>query len=337
MLFPRYRSFTFLVVVGLASAAEPASVVPAPAAVLKITTQAAPGGLAPRAFTNFPDGSALVAFRGRTVDGARDIQVADWRDGRWSEPRMLVSDGWITESPPVAPPALDSRDGQAVAAWFTAADNDSRIQLSVSPDAGGVWLIPQRVSEGKPEAVVSVVLLRDGSQVVVWQEGEKLLLRRVSPQTDLGPITPIAQSRARLDTMQLTVLADHDETAPVRLMLVYRAGSDTATAAVTLPSLKELAAADSVCACGRAAKQIQRGFALHGTIVAVDATAGRVTAKHDAIPGVMPAMTMPFRADAATFKPLKAGQEFLARMDEHDGEWWLFDVRLLGEAMPDTK
>jgi Cu/Ag efflux protein CusF len=323
----------------LVAATEPAGLpTPAVTTELKISTQAAPGGTAARAFTSFPDGSALVAFRGRTVDGARDIQIADWRNDRWSEPRMLSPNGWVTDSPPATPPALDSRDGQAVAAWFTAAGNDPRIELSVSPDAGGVWLVPQRVSEGRPDANVSVVLLRDGSQVVVWKEDEKLLLRRISPQADLGPVTPVAQSRAPLDTLQLTVLADRDDNAPVRLLLAYRAGETVASSTVvTLPTPKELAAQDSVCACTRTAKQLQRGFELHGTIVTVDAAAGSLVAKHDPIPGVMPTMTMTFKAEAAMLKNLKAGQEFLGRMDEHDAEWWLFDVRLLGGSLPEKK
>jgi Cu/Ag efflux protein CusF len=337
MFSPRTRLFWFLALASLAKAAENVSPTTAPAAELKISVQAAPGGTAARAFTNFPDGSALVAFRGRTADGARDIQVADWRDGRWSEPRMLAPDGWITDHPPAAPPALDSRDGQAAAAWFTAAGNDPRIELATSPDAGGVWLIPQRVSEGKPDAAVSVVLLRDGSQVVAWKENEKLLLRRVSPQGDLGPVAPAAESRAPLDSLQLTVLADRDDDAPVRLLLAYSVGEDAHTAAVTLPSLKELAAGDSVCSCGRASKQAQRGLELHGTVTAVDAAAGTVTAKHDAIPGAMPAMTMAFKADDATLKGIKPGQEFLGRIEARNAEWWLLDVRVLGEALPEKK
>ncbi len=337
MLFPRILLFLFVALAGLAPAAEPAPPDPAPAAELKISVQAAPGGTAARALTNFPDGSALVAFRGRTVDGARDIQVADWRDGRWSEPRMLAPEGWVTDSPPAAPPALDSRDGQAAAAWFTAADNDPRIELATSPDAGGVWLVPQRISEGKPEASVSLALLRDGSQVVCWKENEKLLLRRVSPQGDLGPVAQAAESRTPVDTLQLTVLADRDDAAPVRLLLAYETSGRAFTTVVTLPPLKELAAKDSVCSCGRASAQAQRGVALHGTIISVDAAAGTLLVKHDHIAGVMAAMTMPLKADAATLKALQPGQEFLGRMDDRDAEWWLFDVRLLGEPVVEKK
>ena len=200
-----------------------------------------------------------------------------------------------------------------------------------------MWLVPHRVSEGRPDAVTSVVFLRDGSQVVVWKEGENLLLRRISPQTDLGPVTPVATSRMPLDNLQLTVVADRTDDAPVRLMLAYGAGGAALSTVVTLPSLKELAAQDSICACTRASKQLQRGFELHGTIVSVDLAAGSLVAKHDPIPGVMPAMTMPFKAEAAVLRSLRAGQEFLGRMDEHNAEWWLFDVRLLGESLPEKK
>ncbi len=330
--------FTFFpVLAGLALGAEPAAPAVVPPAELKLSAQAAPGGTAARALTNFPDGSALIAYRGRTVDGARDIQIADWRDGHWSEPRLLAPDHWITDQPPAAPPALDSRDGQAAAAWFTAADNDPRIEVSTSPDAGGVWLIPQRISEGTPDAAVSIVLLRDGSQVICWKESQKLLLRRVSPQGDIGPASPVAESRAALDALQLTVLADHDDTAPVRLALTYAAAGEAYTAAVTLPSLKELTAKDSACSCGRASAQLQRGVPLHGTVVSLDLAAGSLVVQHDHIAGVMPAMSMTLKADAATLRGLRAGQEFLGRMDTRDAEWWLFDVTLLGEPAKGKK
>lgn len=187
------------------------------------------------------------------------------------------------------------------------------------------------MSEGTPDAPVSLALLIDGSLVVCWKEGEKLLLRRVSAQGDLGSVAQVAESLTPVDALQLTVLADHDDAAPIRLALAYNSAGHAFTSAVSLPPLKELAAKDSACACANGTNQLQRGFEVHGTIVTVDAAAGSVTVKHDAIPGVMTAMTMPLKADEATLKALQPGQEFLGRMDSRDAEWWLFNVRVLVE------
>jgi Cu/Ag efflux protein CusF len=330
--------FTIAALAGALAAAEPPSPSP-PAAppttdpTLKLKVQSAPGGDAPRGVANFPDGSVLAVYRGRTVDGARDVQFSEWRDGHWSEPQMLASEGWITDHPPAAGPALATRDGQAAAAWFTAADRDPRIEVSLSSDGGHVWQLPIKVSEAPPDAPVAVTMLRDGSQILVWKEGDRLLLRRLSPQGDLGPITPVAELHGTLDEVDVGVLVDQDPVAPIQLLLDYNVGEHSSSAVVTLPSAKELAVNDSLCACSRVASQVPHGYELRGVVVSVDAAKGTVTANHEAIPGVMKAMTMPFKADAATIRALAPGQQFLGRMEDRDADWWLFDVRALADPV----
>lgn len=56
-------------------------------------------------------------------------------------------------------------------------------------------------------------------------------------------------------------------------------------------------------------------YPLEGTIVAVNATAGELTVKHGAIPGFMPAMTMPYKLkDAARARDLKTGDSIRAEV-----------------------
>ena len=324
----------FLAVAGLAVAAEtappPAAPVPKPAE-LKVAAQPAPGGTAERALGYFGDGTAVAVFRERAVDGTQDVHFSNWEDNRWSESRVLVPEGWAPAAAPAAPPAADARDGRAAAVWFTAADSDPRVQLSFSGNAGHLWQIPLRVSEGRPEQAAGVVLLSDGAALVVWQEGARVLLRRVSPSNDIGPVAQVAESRAPIAVPQLMVLADRDEKTPVRVALSYRAGGQSTATVLTLPSLTELAQNDSLCACGQATAQLRRGFELRGAVVSVNAKAGTAMVKHEAIPGVMPAMTMQFRADPETLAALAPGQELLGRMEDRNAEWWLFDVRLLAD------
>lgn len=336
----RFRPIVFLCAASAALAAEPTApriVQQAVPPALKVTAHSAPGVAAERALGLFGDGTAVAVFRERAVDGTQDVHYSVWENNRWSESRVLVPEGWKPDPASAADPSADARDGRAVAAWFTAADNEPRVQLSFSADAGHLWQIPIRLSEGRPGPAVAVVLLRDGAALAVWQEGARVLLRRVSALNDLGPLTQVAESPAPIASPRLAVLADRDDNAPVRVTLTYRAGDQTVATVLTLPSPTELAKDDSVCACGQATAQLRRGFELRGTVVSLDARAGAAVVKHEAIPGVMPAMTMRFRADATTLDALTPGQELLGRMEDREAEWWLFDVRLLGAPAPEKK
>lgn len=54
--------------------------------------------------------------------------------------------------------------------------------------------------------------------------------------------------------------------------------------------------------------------------------------KHEEIPGVMRAMTMLFRVDAATLKTSEKGQAITAMMSRQSDEWWLHDVKVVAAA-----
>lgn len=76
------------------------------------------------ALTAFPDGSALLAYRGRTDGEVRDIRITRFHGNAWDDPRPLNADDWRLAACPVNGPRLASDGGRVAAAWFTAADND---------------------------------------------------------------------------------------------------------------------------------------------------------------------------------------------------------------------
>jgi len=326
---PRLRALPCLIAV-LAGVVLGADAPPAPVPVppWAVKQEFVPGQDRPHALGGFPDGSALMVYRGVADDGAHDIHYSLYQDGHWSTPKVLVPDGWKPAQPPAAGPALAIRGNKVAVAWFSVVDDNPRIQVSLSSDAGRVWQIPLRVSEDTPDAIVGVAMLADESEVVCWKEGSRLLLRRISPQDNTGPLTPLAEVPDRLDSLTLTALASADENAPVRLLLDYATSGHPNAAMVTLPSLKQLAAQDNTCACDTHIT-LMRGFALSGTVVARDQAAGTVTVQHGEIPGIMPAMTMPFKAAPDVWQTLAPGKAFLGRMEEKEGSWWLFDVRVV--------
>jgi Cu/Ag efflux protein CusF len=78
--------------------------------------------------------------------------------------------------------------------------------------------------------------------------------------------------------------------------------------------------------------QAERRHPLRGVITAVQADRSAIMVKHEAIPGVMRAMTMLFRVDAATLKSAKQGQTITALMSRQADEWWLHDVKVVETA-----
>jgi hypothetical protein len=126
----------------------------------------------------------LVAYRDRTDDDVRDpCVVRRSADGEWSQPIPIHADGWRITACPVNGPALDADGKRVAAAWFTAAQDEPRVLLSFSDDAGLTWSEPLRVSEpadGTAGGHAGVALLPDGSALVSFVLSRDAALRVVA-------------------------------------------------------------------------------------------------------------------------------------------------------------
>jgi Cu/Ag efflux protein CusF len=71
---------------------------------------------------------------------------------------------------------------------------------------------------------------------------------------------------------------------------------------------------------------------LKGVVTGVDANLSAIRVKHEEIPGVMRAMTMLFKVDAATLKAVKTGDAITALMNREEGEWRLHEVKVVPAA-----
>jgi Cu/Ag efflux protein CusF len=67
-------------------------------------------------------------------------------------------------------------------------------------------------------------------------------------------------------------------------------------------------------------------------VTGVDANLSAIRVKHEEIPGVMRAMTMLFKVDAATLKAVKTGDSITALMNREEGEWRLHEVKVVPAA-----
>lgn len=115
-------------------------------------------------------GGALLAYRGRSANEIRDIRLARWQDGAWQPPTDLHADGWQINGCPVNGPRLAARGELVAAAWYTAAQEQPRVQVKRSSDGGRTWSEPVRVDLGRPQGRVDCLLRPDGTALVTWLE-----------------------------------------------------------------------------------------------------------------------------------------------------------------------
>ncbi|MBO6586340.1 MAG: hypothetical protein JJ953_09575 [Gracilimonas sp.] len=78
----------------------------------------------------------IVNYRNRTEDEIRDIYSSVFRDGRWSEPKVVHKDNWEIAACPVNGPAIDAHNKIVATSWFTGANGQPKVQLGISNDFG---------------------------------------------------------------------------------------------------------------------------------------------------------------------------------------------------------
>jgi hypothetical protein len=289
------------------------------------------------ALTAFPDGTALLAYRGRTADEVRDIRVTRFRGRTWDEPKPLSADEWRINACPVNGPQLASDGGRVAAAWFTAADNDPRVLASFSPDAGARFLLPLRLSDTKPAGRVSTLLLRDGAMLVTWVDvAGTLWLRRITP--DFSPAEPVLLAPAEQGLVtgfpRLALLRDYLGGKEPAQVLVAHSVEGTPALRTLLVSVPEgdLLEAERNCDCAPTPEQL-RGISLRGIILSVKPEPATMQIKHFEVPGVFAEGVRDFRiAPELAGHAAQVGRHFLGRVEKRDGAWWLFDLRLIVSA-----
>jgi hypothetical protein len=132
---------------------------------------------------------------------------------------------------------------------------------------------------------------------------------------------------------RFALVKEDDVSGPAQLLLVYTQAGPPAhvrTLLATLPSTAGLMDMDSDCACS-AGKEIVVGYGVKGRVLVVEAEGGRLRVQHGPIPGLMRAGELAVRVAPTVAAAIKPGRGFLARLEKRGGEWWIFDVRLLGE------
>jgi hypothetical protein len=143
------------------------------------------------------DGIAVV-YRDRSPEEIRDIAIARFSKGAWSQPENLSKDGWQINGCPVNGPSISANGNHVAAAWFNAPNDSSMVKVAISKDAARTFGPAVRVDDGDPIGRVDVVALSSGSALVSWLErtdkGAQVRVRHVSPDGTRQPSVVVSDT-----------------------------------------------------------------------------------------------------------------------------------------------
>ncbi|HXV61747.1 MAG TPA: hypothetical protein VEK15_13705, partial [Vicinamibacteria bacterium] len=140
----------------------------------------------------------FVAYRDRSAEEIRDIAYVRRVDSRWTEPKALNPDGWKIDGCPVNGPQVTASGRRLAIAWFSAAEDEPRVQVVFSSDFGESFSAPVRLAASSPLGRVDIELVDDGA-VVFWVEhveggtGE-VRFQPVTPAGLSGGHVPVART-----------------------------------------------------------------------------------------------------------------------------------------------
>jgi len=148
-----------------------------------------------------PDG-IIAVYRDRSETEIRDIAVARHTKDGWSKPEALSKDNWMINGCPVNGPSVSTSGSHAAAAWFTAPNDASQVNVALSNDGGKTFGAPIRVDTGKPVGRVDVIAQESGDAIVSWMEqpaeGTQVRIRQVHANGMLGePIIASGSSKVK--------------------------------------------------------------------------------------------------------------------------------------------
>jgi len=112
----------------------------------------------------------LAVYRNRSQDEIRDIYISRYENGVWSAPKAVNNDGWKIAACPVNGPQIDLKDGTTAVAWYTGANDTSKVKLSFSDDYGDTFSDPIIVSEGNTLGRIDLVMTEDNSAWISFVE-----------------------------------------------------------------------------------------------------------------------------------------------------------------------
>jgi len=144
----------------------------------------------------------VVVYRDRTSEEIRDIVAVRRTGDTWSAPAVVHADNWKYPGCPVNGPSIATRGDSVMVAWYTGANDTSRVYTALSTDGGATFGDAVRIDDGDPIGRVAMVFDGAGHAVVGWVErlspdSAELRVRRVVGVQRSAATTVSAVSTAR--------------------------------------------------------------------------------------------------------------------------------------------
>jgi hypothetical protein len=156
----------------------------------------------------------IVAYRDRSDTEIRDISIVRLVNGNWTAPKNVYQDHWEIPGCPVNGPAIDSFNDAVALAWFTAENDNPRIQVSFSENQGETFGLQYRVDNGNAIGRVDLVMIDQNNAVVSWMEpdGIDTLIQILKVSSNGEKNMPITITKTRSERSsgfpQLEVVGD---------------------------------------------------------------------------------------------------------------------------------
>ena len=141
----------------------------------------------------------VAVYRDRTVGEVRDIYLTRFADENWQPGQPVGTDRWKIPGCPVNGPVIQAHGSEIAVAWFSAGNEEPKVQVTWSNDAGKNMSAPVQVAAGGLFGHVGGAMLPSGDMAVSWlssAEGgtAELHLRRVSSSGEAGQDRVIAEA-----------------------------------------------------------------------------------------------------------------------------------------------
>ncbi len=148
------------------------------------------------AMVSIEDAPVLV-YRNRTDTEIRDIARIGLFEDSFSASQPVYNDNWKISGCPVNGPSIASYKNNVVVAWFTAANENPKVQLSFSSDKGKSFGAPIQVNKNQTLGRVDVVMTSENTAIVSWMEniGEETLIQAMRVSADGSTGFPVSISK----------------------------------------------------------------------------------------------------------------------------------------------
>jgi len=142
----------------------------------------------------------VVVYRDRSEDEFRDVFIVRFEDGKWTTPVSVHQDNWQIHGCPVNGPRVAAQGETVAVAWFTAANEESKVNVVFSKNSGQKFEPPLRVDLKNPIGRVDVALIDHNSAVVCWMEDREgqtfIFFRKVVTDGTLGEVMTLTSTDA---------------------------------------------------------------------------------------------------------------------------------------------